>query len=272
VNSQTEITNEQNRAIECGGSSQRIGCGGVGLEGGAKTNQSGSDASSPPPESVLDEEHGNRKHAAECGETAQPVCSGEVRRPDGGDLNGNVRISGERQGDAGCALGTGNAELQGGLVAVNPEQPCETVVQRWRGRVRWKLRRVVLSFELQPDRVQSLLELNRKINKIGALVYGPFAFTFGVLLASQSKSKFIWLGIVPTVWFVGMIFSHIVFKRCVLNELVRRMSKFKVRAVRRLSDYKRPIRRLPRVKETAPTGALTTRIYDETDIHSYQPR
>lgn len=65
------------------------------------------------------------------------------------------------------------------------------------------------------------------MNKYGAIAYGPMAALSGYLLAADSA--WAWLGLIPAVWFVGMIFSHLVFKRCVLTELAARMSHFKSR-------------------------------------------
>lgn len=65
------------------------------------------------------------------------------------------------------------------------------------------------------------------MNKYGAIAYGPAAFLAGYLVSSGSA--WAWLGLIPGVWFVGMIFSHLVFKRCVLTELAARMSHFRSR-------------------------------------------
>jgi len=57
------------------------------------------------------------------------------------------------------------------------------------------------------------------------VLYGPFAFTAGVLLVT--KDHLAWIAFFPAVWFVGMLLSHLVFGRCVLNELTRRLASFK---------------------------------------------
>ena len=65
------------------------------------------------------------------------------------------------------------------------------------------------------------------MNKYGAIAYGPAAFLAGYLVSAGSS--WAWLGLVPGTWFVGMIFSHLVFKRCVLTELAARMSHWRSR-------------------------------------------
>jgi hypothetical protein len=96
---------------------------------------------------------------------------------------------------------------------------------------------------------------------------------FGILLASGSR--WAWIGVAPSLWFIGMVLSHIVFKRCVLNEIVIRMGKFKREAVRKVSDYqpkRPPMAKYREVRQARPTrivlegpgaGVLVARIYDE---------
>lgn len=35
----------------------------------------------------------------------------------------------------------------------------------------------------------------------------------------------LWWVALPAIWFIGMVFSHIIFGRCVLNELVMRFKR-----------------------------------------------
>lgn len=48
----------------------------------------------------------------------------------------------------------------------------------------------------------------------------------------------LWWLLPSTVWFVGMVFSHIVFDRCVLNELVSRLRRFRKRSEGKANLYK----------------------------------
>lgn len=60
------------------------------------------------------------------------------------------------------------------------------------------------------------------------MVYGPFAFAAGILLANGSKLA--WIGVIPLVWFIGMTLSHIVLGKCVLNWLASKLKSTKGRA------------------------------------------
>lgn len=64
-----------------------------------------------------------------------------------------------------------------------------------------------------------------------------------------------------------MLFSHLVFGRCVLNELVRRMSHFKTRAVTKATTYKN-VASWPKSTgyhhRARVSGTLIERIYDES--------
>ena len=82
------------------------------------------------------------------------------------------------------------------------------------------------------------------------MVYGPFAFAAGILLANGSKLA--WIGVVPLVWFIGMTLSHIVLGKCVLNWLASKLKSTKGRAdVKSVPyrqgyapGYRRPLRSL----------------------------
>ena len=98
---------------------------------------------------------------------------------------------------------------------------------------------------------------------MGALVYGPCAFTVGICLAAGSR--WAWLGVVPLCWFIGMLMSHLVFNRCVLNELVRRLSHFKTASKQKAFVYKRVSPRNKSVWERPSVklgGALVEKVYD----------
>lgn len=64
-----------------------------------------------------------------------------------------------------------------------------------------------------------------------------------------------------------MLFSHLVFGRCVLNELVRRMSHFKTRSTYKATTYKQTAL-MPKSmghhhRAARVSGALIDRIYDQ---------
>lgn len=162
------------------------------------------------------------------------AANSEVCRTDGGKPAAvNVSSgSSNKSGSTSPDLVNGNgprderngAQSQGSELDHNQQgRISEGLVYRWRRALHWKIRRARISFELKPNRVQHVVSINRRVNKLGALVYGPFAFTAGVMLTS-GHSK--WWLLVPGCWFTGMLLSHLVFDRCVLNEIVIRLRRF----------------------------------------------
>jgi hypothetical protein len=109
-------------------------------------------------------------------------------------------------------------------------------LDRWWRNVDWKIRRIRVALELQPDRVQRLINFNRKANKLGALIYGPMSFTAGIMVATGHS---LWWLLLPGVWFIGMLFSHLWFGRCVLNVIVSKMRKFKKESTDKADLYMR---------------------------------
>lgn len=87
-----------------------------------------------------------------------------------------------------------------------------------------------------------------------------------------------WLALLPAIWFVGMVFSHAIFRRCVLNEITIRLGRFKRTAAAKRIAYTRPLnspmktahkailaRRLRPVNQDAGInfdGGLLTKIFD----------
>lgn len=59
--------------------------------------------------------------------------------------------------------------------------------------------------------------------------------TAGILLANGSKLA--WIGIVPLVWFVGMVLSHVVLGKCVLNWLASKLKSAKGKAAVKAVPY-----------------------------------
>jgi len=141
---------------------------------------------------------------------------------------------------------------------------CHGVVSRWRSFASSKFRRAKIAFELQPDRVQRIIQINRRFNKTGALIYGPLAFVSGLLIATHSPLR--WVCILPAVWFVGMVLSHLIFDRCVLNEITVRLGKLKRGGRAKAEIYQRTAgytrKSLPAGRSIPVEGGLLTRIYD----------
>jgi hypothetical protein len=47
------------------------------------------------------------------------------------------------------------------------------------------------------------------------------------MLVHAKAGYWMWITILPAAWFVGMVTSHIVFRRCALNEIARRLKALK---------------------------------------------
>jgi len=57
-----------------------------------------------------------------------------------------------------------------------------------------------------------------------------------MLVVSDHPARW-YVATLPAIWFVGLSFSRLVFKRCVLNEIAVRLRKTKKKAQERIRRY-----------------------------------
>lgn len=222
-------TQQYDHAKISGAAERAAGLSGNGPGEDQPSNEEVNRGDTGPEGRVLERVIGLREELPEGAQGQVNPIAGEVCSVNGGAVSG----SGAQPPSPGIDNGLGQAGT--GDVSAYQPQGGEPLKSRWEWRcpgvlhrgwraIDWQVRRVRLSLELDPHRVQQCIELNRRFNKIGALIYGPASFFSGVMLATGHSW---WWGLPPATWFVGMGLSHVIFGRCVLNVVVSKMRKFR---------------------------------------------
>jgi hypothetical protein len=89
-------------------------------------------------------------------------------------------------------------------------------------------------------------------------------------MVSQGHS-FLWL-LLPGAWFVGMVLSHLVFGRCVLNVIVSRMRQFKKDSSHKAELYNRRASQVYDPFKRRKTKAVSDEIHDTMPTPDLDPK